>query len=79
MEFKKLQIEGMTCTNCANGVKKSLEYEGFSGVQVDFTTGLASFELPDDLELGKAVSAVERLGYQVLDGRSGADGQKKKS
>jgi len=75
MEFVKLQIEGMTCTNCANGVKRSLEHEGFSAVSVDFTTGLASFECPENQSVNRAIDAVERLGYQV---QADAGDEKKK-
>lgn len=75
MEFVKLQIDGMTCTNCANGVKRSLEHEGFAQVSVDFTTGLASFECAENQTVDRAIDAVERLGYHV---QGDAGSQKKK-
>ena len=37
-----LQVEGMTCANCAIGIKKHLENKGLSEVNVNFSTGEAS-------------------------------------
>ena len=38
-----LQVEGMTCTNCAKGIKKHLESKGLEGVNVNFSTGETSY------------------------------------
>lgn len=66
--FKKieLKVEGMSCTNCALGIKKSLEKEGFSNVSADFTTDSVRFELPDESRLALAVKRIEGLGYSVI-------------
>ena len=38
----KIQIEGMTCANCAIGIKNHLEKRGLQNVNVNFVTGEAS-------------------------------------
>ena len=35
----KINIEGMTCANCANGIKKHLEQKGIQNVNINFSTG----------------------------------------
>ena len=52
-----LNVEGMTCTNCAAGVKRQLEKRGLSNVNVDFTTGEAiyDFDKKDDKESSSAL------------------------
>lgn len=34
-----LEVEGMTCTNCAQGVTRTLENAGLKQVHVDFASG----------------------------------------
>ena len=43
-DFKKIkiQVEGMTCANCAAGIKKHLINKGLEDVNVNFSTGEAS-------------------------------------
>jgi copper chaperone CopZ len=38
----KIQVEGMSCTNCASGIKKHLINKGLEDVNVNFSTGEAS-------------------------------------
>ena len=38
-----LKIEGMTCANCALGIKKHLDKKGVKKVHVNFTTNNASY------------------------------------
>lgn len=42
-KVQTIKVEGMTCTNCALSVKKVLENENASNVNVNFSTGEASF------------------------------------
>jgi Cu+-exporting ATPase len=62
-----LNIEGMTCTNCALSVSRKLEKNpDIDRVTVNFTTGEASFHLKNEKALPKAIADIEALGYHVL-------------
>ncbi len=69
MEIKKieLKVEGMDCNNCALGIKKRLEKEGFSEVEVSFATKEVVFksESADRVEFAK--EKIRKLGYSVLE------------
>ncbi len=41
-------VEGMSCTNCALGIQRALEKEGFHNVNVDFTNGEVQLEAADE-------------------------------
>ena len=41
----RLQIEGMSCANCAAGIKRQLEKEGLQNVNINFATREASCDL----------------------------------
>ena len=58
----KIQIEGMSCVNCALGIKKHLEKKGFKNVTVDFTTREATFNT-DNISQEEAVKTIKNLGY----------------
>lgn len=59
------RVEGMSCTNCALGIQRILEKEGFHNVSADFTTGEVRFEIADESRLPLAVKRIESLGYGV--------------
>lgn len=59
------RVEGMTCTNCAMGVQRTLEKEGFREVSVDFASGDVRFKVADEGQLPLAVKRIESLGYKV--------------
>ena len=40
-----LNVEGMTCNNCAAGIKKHLENNSINDVDVNFSLGEVSFTL----------------------------------
>ncbi len=61
-----LEIEGMTCANCANGVKKQLEKKGLKNVNVNFATGEARFETDENIIFEEISSAIDKIGYKVL-------------
>lgn len=58
-----LGIDGMTCTNCAMGLQRSLERAGLGNVRVDFISGTADFELPRGTTLQSVVEQVRSLGF----------------
>ncbi len=65
-QISQLQIEGMTCTNCALGVQKFLEKKGLHDVHVSFTNHEATFAPAEDLPLADIVKGIEALGYKVV-------------
>lgn len=65
-------IEGMTCVNCALGIKKSLEKKGLQNVQVDFPNAEASFEMNGSVTFEEVQENIEGLGFKVLEAE--ADG-----
>ncbi len=65
-----LKVDGMTCTNCALGIQRSLEREGLHQVSADFTSGEVRFEVMDDGQRSLAAKRIESLGYRVTDAAS---------
>lgn len=60
-----LEVEGMTCTNCALGVTKTLEKAGLSNVHADFTSGEVVYSNTGSLPQDVVVNKIESLGYKV--------------
>jgi len=62
-----LNVEGMTCSNCALTITKVLEKEGLKEVNTNFATGEVMFdEVPDQL-VKQAVRNINSLGYHVVE------------
>lgn len=62
-----LQIEGMTCANCALGITRTLEKNGGKDVSVNFSTGEALFNLPESKKLPEIITSIQSLGYKVIE------------
>jgi P-type Cu+ transporter len=60
-----LRVEGMHCTNCALGVRKTLEKDGFANIYSDFATNEVRFDAGDTDRTELAIKRIESLGYQV--------------
>ncbi|MEL6257244.1 MAG: cation-translocating P-type ATPase, partial [Bacteroidota bacterium] len=60
-----LQVNGMTCSNCALGVEKFLKKEGMEGVSVDFANGEVEFEVVNEREIPRIIEGIESLGFEV--------------
>ncbi len=63
----KLDIEGMTCVNCALGLSKYLEKRGASDVNVSFADASATFQIEQETQLPELVEGIHKLGFKVLD------------
>ena len=59
------RVNGMTCTNCANSVKRIIKSEGGIDVNVSFTTGEASFYLNSSHE--KLKVPISKSGFNVIE------------
>lgn len=60
----RLNVEGMTCTGCEEHVAVALENAGAKGIEVDFRRGEALFELPYDVDIDIAKTAITDAKYQ---------------
>ena len=67
----QLQVEGMTCANCALGITRLLEQKGMDDVYVNFATGEVHFANAGDKQLPELVNGIESLGYKVVDFKTG--------
>ena len=72
-EVTEFSIEGMTCNNCAAGIKRSLDrVPGVIASDVSYATEKARIEfLQDEVSEPDLRSAIERAGYRVAEDRSG--------
>ena len=61
-----IKIEGMSCSNCANGIKKHLERNGVKGVNVSFSMGEASYN-DQNQNKDSIIKLITDLGYKILD------------
>lgn len=62
-----LNVEGMTCANCALGIKKQLVKDGLDDVNVSFSTGEVVFKNHEQLNLQQVKDSINKLGYKVID------------
>ncbi len=62
------QVEGMTCSNCAQSIEKTLEKEGLTDVSANFSTGLVRFKADKAVDDKQIEKDIARLGYKVLKG-----------
>jgi P-type Cu+ transporter len=73
-----LKVEGMSCTNCALGIVKSLEKDGFTNVFADFASDEVRLDMAEEARIDQAISRIESLGYKasrpVSDGASDKKG-----
>ncbi len=59
----------MNCTACATSVERKIKEFGGSSVHVNFTTGEAWFDKPEEVPVAAIVKGIESLGY-VVEGQS---------
>ena len=60
-----LAIQGMTCANCALGIKKHLGKKGIQQVQVNFATSEATFNKDRNYNTKDVISLINKLGYKA--------------
>lgn len=65
-QLTELQVEGMTCTNCAATVRRRLEKDGLQDINVNFATGEVSFANPTALGINEIAGHIDDLGYHVI-------------
>ncbi|MDB9910441.1 cation-translocating P-type ATPase [Flavobacteriales bacterium] len=62
----KIQVEGMSCTNCASGIKKHLINKGLEDVNVNFSTGEASCNIDTLHNQNDIENIIQKLGYSII-------------
>ena len=69
VEYKRveLRVDGMDCTNCALGIKKQLEKNGFQSVDVNFASSEVSFSDVDENRKKQAIDKIRAMGYSVIE------------
>ena len=60
-----LHVEGMTCNNCANGIKNHLEKNLIENVNVNFSLSEVSCNEDETSNKKYIISLIENIGYQV--------------
>jgi copper chaperone len=67
METKTIQVEGMSCQHCVNGIKKAVgELKGINKVEVDLPGKKVTVELdPQMITLDTVKATIADQGYDV--------------
>lgn len=65
-ELTELEVEGMTCTNCALSVEKYLKKIGGDDISVNFATKEVRFRNTAQKSMKELKSGIEQLGYTVV-------------
>ena len=65
---KKLFIDGMTCSNCADHITEALgEMQGVESVKVDIDDMSAEIELTEDIDDDEFKYVIDDMGYELID------------
>ncbi len=63
----ELKVDGMTCTGCANSVKKALESKGLSNVNVNLATKEVTYgQAGLSFSEREIIKWIEQIGYTVI-------------
>mgnify|MGYP001945280165 CR=1 FL=1 len=60
-----LEIEGMTCSNCATGIEGMLRSKGLENVQVNLGNGEATFTNPNQISRQEIETSIRKMGYSI--------------
>ncbi len=71
-EIRQMQVEGMTCSNCALGVSRYLEKQGLENVHVDFTSGEVTYTAAGDPDMVSLSQGISKLGYKLIEDTTGS-------
>lgn len=59
------KVDGMTCANCAQGIRNVLVKKGLSDTEVNFAAGEVHFTLIEGFSQDQVQADIEKLGYVV--------------
>jgi P-type Cu+ transporter len=60
-----LRVEGMSCTNCALGITRTLEKDGFTNIVADFAADEVRLDVAEEAQVQQAIQRIESLGYKA--------------
>ena len=60
-----LNVEGMSCNNCAAGIKKYLEKNSINEVHVNFSLAEVTFSNNKNYTIQSVIKLIESIGYKV--------------
>jgi copper chaperone len=62
-----IKIKGMSCQHCVMAVKKALsEIAGITNLDVDLTSGEATFDEIQPVDLAKVKERIKKAGYEIV-------------
>lgn len=64
--MRTIKVNGMSCQHCAKAVTKALEeIQGVSGVNIDLSNGLVSFEEDHPVDMSTLREKIKKAGYEL--------------
>lgn len=64
-QLQTLNVEGMTCANCAMGIQRTLQKKGLSDALVNFAAGEVQYTPVEGYSREAIVHDIEQMGYSV--------------
>jgi Cu+-exporting ATPase len=61
-----IQVEGMTCSNCALSITKSLEKKGAKNVSANAASGEVNFVIQEDAKVADYFKVIEGVGFSII-------------
>lgn len=58
-----IEVKGMTCASCAQGIGRQLSKEGIKNVDIDFESGIVEVDLENQFTSQQVIDVINRLGY----------------
>ena len=62
-----LQVEGMTCSNCAQGITRHLGKKGLKNLWVSFDKGEVEYNLNGDIPISFVIDEINSMGYHAVE------------
>ncbi len=62
-----LQVDGMTCANCALGIQNLLRNKGLQDAEVSFAIGEVSFTSVEGYPIERIKKDIQSLGYEIIE------------
>ena len=62
-----LRVEGMTCSNCAQGISRHLEKKGLKNLWVNFEKGEVEYNATDIVPVSVVIDEINSMGYHAAE------------
>ena len=68
MDMTTISVQGMSCQHCVQSVTKALEsIAGLKNINVDLTTGTASFDSDESIDIKAIHTAIRDIGFETVE------------